>query len=151
MRTTMNTFSKLFTSLEALLGGGIGIVLSFISPIAPFFWLAVGLVLLDTITGMIAATRRKEKLHSRGFARVLSKMAVYMSAILACYCVEVVLKIQGHVTYFAVGAIAFTELMSVLENTRVVSGANIAAVVRGFLPGGKKNEDVEDETDSAEK
>ena len=141
--------SKLFTSLETLLGGAFGIVLSFITPIAPFFWLAIGLVILDTITGMIAARRRKEKLHSRGFSRVLSKIAVYMSAILACYCVELVLKINGHVTYFAVGAIAFTELMSVLENTRVVSGANIAGVVGGLLS--KFQKAPEQEPDKEEK
>lgn len=136
--------------MEALLGGTIGVVLSFIAPIAPFFWLAGGLVVLDTITGIVAAKRKKE-FKSRKLERVVHKLLVYMSSILACYLVEIVLKLTGHVTYFAVGAIALTELMSILENTRVVSGANIAAVVRGLLPGGKKNEDVEAETDSAEK
>lgn len=129
MRTTM---SKLFTSLEALLGATFGAVLSFITPVAPFFWLAVGLVILDTITGIIAAQRRKEKINSRGFARLLSKIIVYMAAILGCHGVEAVLHVPN-VTFLAVGAIAFTELMSVLENTRVVSGANVAGVVGGLL------------------
>lgn len=132
MKTTMNTFSRLFTSLEALLGGAFGIALSFIAPIAPFFWMAGGLVVLDTITGIIAA-RRKKEFKSRKLERVVSKLLVYMSSILACYVVEVVLELQGHVTYFAVGAIALTELMSILENTRVVSGANVAGVVGGLL------------------
>lgn len=127
-----NTMSKLFTSLEALFGAFLGAVLSFITPIAPFFWLAVGLVVLDTITGMTAARRRKEKINSKGFARLLSKIVVYMASIVACHGVEMVLKVP-HVTFLAVGAIAFTELMSVLENTRVVSGANIAGVVGGLL------------------
>ena len=124
--------SKLFTSLEALLGATFGALLSFITPVAPFFWLAVGLVLLDTITGMIAAKRRKEKINSKGFSRLLSKIIVYMASIMACRGVEQVLLIPN-VTYLAVGAIALTELMSVLENTRVVSGANIAGVVGGLL------------------
>jgi phage-related holin len=127
-----NTMSKLFTSLEALTGAFLGAVLSFITPIAPFFWLAVGLVVLDTITGMTAARRRKEKISSKGFARLLSKIVVYMASIVACHGVEIVLKVP-HVTFLAVGAIAFTELMSVLENTRAVSGANIAGVVGGLL------------------
>ena len=127
-----NTMSKLFTSLEALTGAFLGAVLSFITPIAPFFWLAVGLVILDTITGIIAARKRNEKINSRGFARLLSKIVVYMASIVACHGVEIVLKVPN-VTYLAVGAIAFTELMSVLENTRVVSGANIAGVVGGLL------------------
>ena len=139
MKTTM---TKLFSSLEALFGCMIGFVLSFVTPIAPFFWLAIGLVLLDTVTGIIAAQKRKEKINSRGFARVLSKIVVYMASILACHGVEVVLKTGGNVTYIAVGAIAFTELMSVLENTRVVSGANIASVVKRLLPGQDKKSDV---------
>ena len=129
MRTTM---SKFFTSLEALFGAFLGAALSFISPIAPFFWLAIGLVVLDTVTGIIAAQKRKEKINSRGFARLLSKIVVYMAAIVGCHGVEIVLK-APNVTYLAVGAIALTELMSVLENTRVVSGANVAGVVGGLL------------------
>lgn len=134
----IRTMGKLLTTLEALIGGAIGSMLWFIIPIAPFFWLAVGLVVADTITGIIAAKKRGEKINSRGFARVLSKIIVYMLSILCCHGVEEVLKIDGYVTYVAVGAIASTELMSVLENTRKVSGANVAAVVRGLLPGGKK-------------
>jgi phage-related holin len=129
MKTTM---SKFFTSLEALFGAFLGAALSFISPIAPFFWLAIGLVVLDTVTGIIAARKRKEKINSRGFARLLSKIVVYMASIMACRGVEQVLHVPN-VTYLAVGAIALTELMSVLENTRVVSGANVAGVVGGLL------------------
>jgi phage-related holin len=129
MKTTMGKF---FTSLEALFGAFLGAALSFISPIAPFFWLAIGLVILDTVTGIIAARKRKEKINSRGFARLLSKIVVYMASIMACRGVEQVLHVPN-VTYLAVGAIALTELMSVLENTRVVSGANVAGVVGGLL------------------
>lgn len=146
MRTTM---SKFFTSLESLLGAFLGAALSFISPIAPFLWLAVGLVVLDTVTGVIAAQKRKEKINSRGFARLLSKIVVYMGAILACHGVEAVLHIPN-VTYLAVGAIALTELMSVLENTRRVSGANIAGVVGGLLSKFQKVPEQEPESEEKE-
>lgn len=124
--------NKFFTSLEALLGATFGALISFVTPIAPFFWLAIGLVVLDTITGIIAARKRKEKINSRGFARLLSKIVVYMAAIVGCHGVEIVLHVPN-VTFLAVGAIALTELMSVLENTRVVSGANVAGAVGGLL------------------
>jgi hypothetical protein len=55
-----------------------------------------------------------------------------MASIIGCRGVEQVLHVPN-VTYLAVGAIALTELMSVLENTRVVSGANVAGVVGGLL------------------
>jgi phage-related holin len=138
-----HTMSKLFSTMEALLGGAIGMVLSFVAPIAPFFWLAIGLVIADTITGILAARRRGEKINSRGFSRVLSKIVVYMVSIIACYGVETVLKIPGHVTYVAVGAIAATEVMSILENQRKVTGTNIAAVLKNLLPGKKKESEDE--------
>ena len=138
-----HTMTKLLTTLEALIGGAIGSILWFIVPVAPFFWLAIGLVVADTITGVIAAKKRGEKINSRGMSRLVSKIVVYMLSILCCHGVEGVLKIDGYVTYVAVGAIASTELMSVLENTRKVSGANIGEVIRGLLPGGKKGKGEE--------
>jgi len=141
MRTTMNKF---FTSLEALLGATFGALISFVTPIAPFFWLAIGLVVLDTITGIIAAQKRKEKINSRCFARLLSKIVVYMAAIVGCRGVEMVLYVPN-VTFLAVGAIALTELMSVLENTRIVSGANIGGAISGLLSKFQKVPDRESE------
>jgi hypothetical protein len=114
-------------------------------PIVPFLALCGLLILLDTITGIRAAMRRGEKPNSRRAARIIDKTLVYGSSVLACHGVEVVLKLPDSVTYFAVGAIAFTELMSVLENTRAVTGTNIADVIRGMLPGGKKVENKEEE------
>ncbi len=151
MKETMNTMNKFFTSIEAATGGMIGILLSFVAPLAPFFWLAVGLVIADTITGIIAAQKRGDKITSKGFGRVMSKIIVYMMAILACYGVEVVLSIGGNVTYVAVGAIAFTELLSILENTRVVTGANVADAVRRLLPRQKKEFDTRYQQDEKEK
>ena len=136
-----NYILKMVTTLEAFLGGAIGYVLWFVTPIAPFFWLAIGLVIADTITGIIAAKKRGEKINSRGMSRLVSKIVVYMLSILCCHGAEEVLKIDGYVTYVAVGAIASTELMSVLENTGKVTGANIGDVVRRFLPGAKKEEE----------
>ena len=124
---------KMVTTLEAFLGGAIGYVLWFVTPIAPFFGLAVGLVIADTITGIIAAKKRGEKINSRGMSRLVSKIVVYMLSILCCHGVEKVLKIDGYVTYMAIGAIASTELMSVLENTGKVTGANVAEIVGGLL------------------
>ena len=128
-----NYMLKMFTTMEAFLGGAIGYVLWFVTPIAPFFGLAVGLVIADTITGIIAAKKRGEKINSRGMSRLVSKIVVYMLSILCCHGVEKVLKIDGYVTYMAIGAIASTELMSVLENTGKVTGANVAEIVGGLL------------------
>jgi phage-related holin len=136
----MKTAMKFFTSLETYLYGLLGMLGSFLMPIWPFLTLCGLLIILDTITGIRAAMRRGEKPNSKRASRIIDKTLVYGSSILACHGVETVLKLPEAVTYFAMGAIAFTELMSILENTRVVSGTNIADVIRGLLPGGKKHD-----------
>jgi len=143
----MKTAMKFFTSLETYLYGLIGMLGAFLMPIWPFLALCGLLIILDTITGIRAALRRGEKRNSRAASRIIDKTLVYGSSILACHGVEVVLKLPDMVTYFAVGAIAFTELMSVLENTRVVSGANIADVIKGMLPGQQRRREPESEDD----
>jgi len=132
---------KFLTSAETLLGGLLGLISAFIMPIAPFLALAGMLIVLDTITGIRASLKRGEKPTSRKARRMIDKTMVYGSSIVACHGVEVVMKLPDTVTYFAVGAIAFTELLSVLENTRVVTGTNIAEYIRGLLPVPKKNKD----------
>ena len=133
MKHTMITLNKFFTSIETYIFGMLGMLGSFLFPITPFLVLAGGLIILDTVTGIRAARKRKEKLNSKGFSRVVDKIIAYGAAIIACHGVDMVLQLNASLPYFAVGAIAFTELMSVLENTRVVSGANIAGVVGGLL------------------
>jgi phage-related holin len=150
----MKTAMKFFSSLETYLYGLLGMLSAFIMPIVPFLALCGLLILLDTITGIRAAMRRGEKPNSRKASRIIDKTLVYGSSVLACHGVEVVLKLPETVTYFAVGAIAFTELMSVLENTRVVTGTNIGEIVKNMLPGmktRKAEKPVEDEEDEIEK
>jgi phage-related holin len=125
---------KFFTSLETYFYGLLGMITGFIVPVGHFLALCGGLILLDTITGIRAARKRGDKINSRSASRMIDKVVVYAAAILACHGVQLALKIPVSMTYFAVGAIAFTELLSILENTRVVSGANIGGVIKQFIP-----------------
>jgi phage-related holin len=131
---------KFLTSLETYFFGLLGMLGAFLMPIAPFLGLAGGLIILDTITGIRAARRRGEKPNSKKASRIIDKTLTYGSSIIACYSVELVLKLPDSVTYFAVGAIAFTELMSVLENTRVVTGTSIGEIIKNMLPGQRRQE-----------
>jgi len=143
----MKTAMKFFTSLETYFFGLLGMLGAFLMPIAPFLGLAGGLIILDTITGIRAAKRRGEKPNSKKASRIIDKTLTYGSSIIACYSVELVLRLPDSVTYFAVGAIAFTELMSVLENTRSVTGASIADIIKNMLPGQRKVENTVDEVE----
>ena len=140
MKTYM---SKIFSTLEAVLGGMVGMALGFILPIWPFIATAFFLVFADAVTGIVAAKKRGEKITSRGFYRTSQKIVVYMVSILACEGVRVVFVPGIPVTYTAAAAISVTELKSILENTRSVSGVNIFQQIGGLLPGAKKVEPEE--------
>lgn len=134
---------KFFSSLETYFFGLIGMVAGFVMPVAPLLYLCGGLIILDTVTGIRAAKRRGEKPNSRKLARIIDKTIVYAASVLACHGVEIVLKIPVTMTYFATGAIAFTELFSILENTRKVTGTNIGAIIKRFMPQNMKAEEEE--------
>jgi len=146
MRNYMN---KIWNTLEAVFGGLCGLALGFIMPIWPFIATAIALVIADTITGVLAAKRRGEDFQAPTFYRTSQKIAVYMVSILACEGVRVVFVPGIPVTYTAAAAICVTELKSILENTRTVSGANILQQIGGMLPGRKKP--VEEEEPDEEK
>ena len=129
-----------FTSLETYFYGLLGMVAGFVMPVAPLLYLCGGLIVLDTITGIRAARRRGEKPDSRKASRIIDKTIVYAASILACHGVELVLAVPVSMTYFAAGAIAFTELFSILENTRKVTGTNIGAIIKRFVPQNMKEE-----------
>lgn len=150
MKNTMITLTKFITSLETYLYGLIGMLGAFLMPVWPFLALCGLLIILDTITGIRAAKKRGEKPDSRKASRIIDKTLVYGSAVLACHGVEVVLKLPDMVTYFAVGAIGFTELFSILENTRKVTGTNIGAIIKRFVPQNMKEEEPEKNKDVEE-
>ena len=124
--------------MEAAMGGLIGMALGFVLPIWPFILTAICLVFADAVTGVIAAKKRGEKITSRGFYRTSQKIVVYMVSILACEGIRVVFVPGVPVTYTAAAAISVTELKSILENTQIVSGANIFQQISGMLPSKKK-------------
>ncbi len=148
-RKMKNYMNKIWNTVEAAFGGLCGLALGFIMPIWPFIITAIALVFADAVTGVIAAKKRGEKITSRGFYRTSQKIVVYMVSILACEGIRIVFVPGIPVTYTAAAAISVTELKSILENTRTVSGVNIFQQIGGLLPGRKKP--VEEEETEFEK
>ena len=141
--------NKIWNTVETVMGGMVGMALGFVMPIWPFIITAIALVFADAITGVIAAKKRGDKITSRGFYRTSQKIVVYMVSILACEGIRVVFVPGIPVTYTAAAAISVTELKSILENTRTVSGVNIFQQIGGLLPGKKKP--IEEEETEFEK
>lgn len=134
MEPATKKIEELFTKVEALIGWLTGLLVSFTAPIAPFILVAFGLILVDAITGIIAAKKNGDKITSRGFYRTVEKIVVYAGAILSCEAVHVVFLPSVPITYGASLAIVMTELKSVLENTTIVSGVDILSQIKGMLP-----------------
>jgi phage-related holin len=142
MRNYMN---KIWNTVDALIGGAAGLALGFVLPIWPFILTAIALVFADAVTGVMAAKKRGEKITSYGFYRTSQKIVVYMVSILACEGVRLVFVPGIPVTYTAAAAISVTELKSILENTRSVSGVNIFQQIGGLLPGKKQQPEEKEE------
>ena len=142
MRNYMN---KIWNTVEAAFGGVCGLALGFFMPIWPFIVTAIALVFADAITGVMAAKKRGDKITSRGFYRTSQKIVVYMVSILACEGVRLVFVPGIPVTYTAAAAICVTELKSILENTRSVSGVNIFQQIGGLLPSKKQQPEEKEE------
>lgn len=101
-------------------------LLGFIIPIAPFLGFTIALVVADLYTGVKAARKKGEKIHSKGLRRTIEKIGVYIVVILLSEGMMKVFSIPIiNVTYTASFIIAIAEFKSVIENVEVVTEVNI--------------------------
>lgn len=104
----------------------LGWTASLMMPVAPFIGLMGFLVFVDMFSGVKAARKRGEKIRSRGFQRTVEKILLYFFTILSVYGTQVIFKIDFiPLVYVAALAICLTELKSILENVKSVTGVNI--------------------------
>ncbi len=105
---------------------------AFFLPIIPAM-IAVGLlIILDTITGVMASQKRGEKICSKKFGRVITKMLVYQLLIIASQLVEKYLFDFG-IIKVTLAFLGLTEMLSISENFQTITGANFIQYIRGFL------------------
>jgi phage-related holin len=81
------------------------------------------LTLLDFVSGVMAAMRRKEQLTSSGFKRTVVKLLVYLAV--ACLAFLVERFLTGDLVplaKIASGLVGITELKSILENLEDITG-----------------------------
>ena len=107
----------------------VGWAISFILPIKDFLILTSGLVIIDLITGIFAAKRRKEELKSRALMRTTTKLLLYYSAILATEGVQMVFAENIPITYITAFTISITELKSILENVDSGTGSGLTQAI----------------------
>ena len=124
-------------------------IITFFSPIQHILLLVGALIILDTVTGILAAKKRGEKITSKKMGAVVSKFIVYHLAILTLYILDVALineftmeyvklSIQYVSTKLAGLTIAFIELTSVRENVETIFNININRKFKKMVVGIKK-------------
>lgn len=128
-----------------------GLLISLLAVFAPIkaVILVTGLLIsVDTITGMLAARKRGEKISSAGLRRTVTKSLVYLTAVCMGFLVEKYM-IEGFVPISKIvsGVISLVELKSILENLDVINGGSLfKAVIQklGSINDLPKDEDKKD-------
>jgi phage-related holin len=100
-------------------------IVGFFAPIHTLMLVVVALVILDLITGMMAAHKKQEKISSAGIRRTVSKFLVFEVAILAGFLIQYILKDLIPIANLVAGVIALTEGKSLFENLNVIYGQDL--------------------------
>lgn len=115
-----------------------GVTLGFIIPVADFMILCSALVVVDFITGVLAAKKRKEQLSSKGFQRTITKITLYFVAILLSRGMDVVflynITTKFSFSYIVAGFVCLTEFKSNLENIGTLTGTDIWGHIVSRMP-----------------
>lgn len=110
---------------------GLAITLSAVfAPIKELIVVTVVLIIVDLITGMLAARKKGQKLSSAGIRRTFTKFTVYLTGICIGWLVEhYMLEGFMSVSKIAAGLISVIEGKSIFENLDVINGNPIFKVL----------------------
>lgn len=112
----------------------IKIIIVFLTPIVPLLLIVGGMILIDTVTGLLKARKRKEKITSHKLGRVISKMLLYQLGIITFFLLEKYLlgefiasftSISFFLTKIVAVFFAGIELISINENLNDGFGINL--------------------------
>ena len=110
-----------------------GVLFSFFLPIKHFLIFTIFVVFADTVTGIIAAKKRGEKITSKGLYRTSQKVVVYFVGIMIFHGASVTFGLPSQIVYSVSFLISFTELYSISENIKSITGVNIGTLVLKFF------------------
>ena len=110
-----------------------GFITSFFIPIKGFLLFTVFVVFADTITGILAARKRGEAITSKGLYRTSQKIVVYFVGIMIFEGSRITFNLPLNITYMVAFTIATTELYSIAENIRSITGVNISTYLLRFF------------------
>jgi phage-related holin len=110
-----------------------GFIFSFFVPIKGFLLFTVAVVFADTITGIKAAKKEGQKISSKGLYRTTEKIVVYFVSILIFEGAKNTFSIPVPITYMVAMMIAATELFSIAENVKRITGVELGTLITRFF------------------
>lgn len=103
------------------------VVLTILAPVQAAVVTVFGLVLLDCITGILAARKQGIPITSSKLKDSVIKMLVYQAAIVLSFIIEKYLAPGIPLTNMASSYVGLVELLSLNENIEVISGQHLLA------------------------
>jgi uncharacterized membrane protein len=110
-----------------------GFIASFFIPIKGFLIFTIFVVFADTVTGIKAAKKEGQKISSKGLYRTTEKIIVYFVAILIFEGAKNTFSIPFPITYMVAMMISATELFSVAENIKRITGVELGTLISRFF------------------
>ena len=110
-----------------------GFIFSFIFPFKHFLLYTVAVVIADNITGIKAARKEGERIKSKGLYRTTEKIVVYFVSIMIFEGAKNTFSIPIPITYMVASMIAGTELFSIAENVKRITGVNLGTIIIRFF------------------
>lgn len=121
------------------------LIISFISifvPVVPILLLVGLFIFSDTILGILAAKKQKQKITSRKLGHIIPKMILYQMAVLTAFLLDVYLlgeflsyffQIQLIFTKLVAVSLIFIELVSMDEKFKILIGKTIIESFRDLI------------------
>ena len=110
-----------------------GVLFSFFLPIKHFLTFTIFVVFADTVTGIMAAKKRGEPITSKGLYRTSQKVVTYFCGIMIFHGASITFQLPSQITYSVSFIIAATELFSISENIKSITGTNIGTIILRFF------------------
>jgi uncharacterized membrane protein len=110
-----------------------GVLFSFFLPIKHFLIFTIFVVFADTVTGIMAARKRNEPITSKGLYRTSQKVVTYFCGIMIFHGAGITFGLPSQITYSVSFIIAATELFSISENIKSITGTNIGTIILRFF------------------
>lgn len=95
------------------------------APISSLLITTAAMILIDLITGIMAAKKRGEPVTSAGLRRTITKLFVYEAALMLAFIVEHYMSDVIPFVKTASAMVALVEIKSVYENLNDISGMDL--------------------------